>query len=168
MASRWTAWRNKKKTQKYSEYDRLYRQYDDDCESESEAEGDPAPESDLVEPQPDNKSDSEIEDDPVEGIEENVGASNVPLKYRLANFVLKFHLSVEATKELLGILRDEGLDVPMSRITLLETPKFSVVPKKIPPGEYVHFGIQRALSMLAGTPHFRGYTSSQLHKTHHR
>ncbi|XP_055546130.1 uncharacterized protein LOC129730648 [Wyeomyia smithii] len=60
---------------------------------------------------------------------EDIGRDSIaPLKYRLAWFVSDYRLSVAATRALLKILRDKGFDVPMSRMTRLETPNTVLLP----------------------------------------
>lgn len=78
--------------------------------------------------------------------------SNAPLKYRLAKFVVQYRLTVEATGALLSVLRDEGLDVPRTRTTLLETPRSAITPKRVHPGEYIHFGLKKTLTNLIDDP----------------
>lgn len=164
MTSRWTTRRNEIKKRRYEEIDEIFQKHLIDVQSnvdhtETGCVNDPVSDAEsgndkghtiyenleggheaFPEQEPEQESD----------VDEPSGAkSTVPLKYRLAQFVSEFRLSVEATAALLNILRDEGLDVPKCRVTLLETPKISIIPKRESPGEYIHFGIQRSLEGLA-------------------
>ncbi|KAJ8677097.1 hypothetical protein QAD02_012884 [Eretmocerus hayati] len=47
--------------------------------------------------------------------------------------------------ELLSILKDEGMDVPLTAKTLRRTRGVKTPIKKCPPGEYFHYGLQKAL-----------------------
>lgn len=70
------------------------------------------------------------------------------LRTKLAKFIRKHCLSREATRELLIILREEGLDLPLTRETLLGTPRRSIIPRECYPGEYHHFGISNSFKKL--------------------
>lgn len=104
--------------------------YDSDDGNESEFDFDPEGPGD-----PDvNEIDPEVE--------------QPSLKSKLAQFIRKNCLSREATRELLIILREEGLDLPLTRETLLRTPRRSIVPRECWPGEYCHFGVSKNLKRL--------------------
>ncbi|XP_039431072.1 uncharacterized protein LOC120414112 [Culex pipiens pallens] len=167
MTSPWTVRRRKRKMRRLNEYDEIFQSHLSLIEASADltesinmpADGfedipmgdasgyksqpqcqEPGEIENICEHQPENSNDP-VDDRP-----------SVPLKYRLAHFVSEFQLSVQATASLLGILRDEGLDLPMCRATLLETPQVPIVPKIEPPGEYMHFGIQSCLSRLSEDP----------------
>lgn len=92
----------------------------------------------------DSDFDPEVPGDPDVGIDPEVAS----LKYKLAQFIRKNCVSREATKELLIILRDEGLDLPLTRETLLKTPRRSIIPRECFPGEYYHYGLSKNLKRL--------------------
>lgn len=158
MASRWTVWRNKKK--RLEEIDEIYQHHlgviqasVDETGTNGIGVGNSRGDEPIGEP-PIEVVHPEIADEEQEsdGDEPGDAKPTLPLKYRLAKFVSEFRLSVEATRALLMVLREEGLDVPKSRVTLLETPQEPITPKREPPGEYYHFGIQECLARLSDDP----------------
>ncbi|XP_075156217.1 uncharacterized protein LOC142229537 [Haematobia irritans] len=76
-------------------------------------------------------------------------------KEKLRSWILKYQPSVASCRDLLQLLREEGLDVPLSVETLI-TSRDGFVKRTVHPGEYVHIGLKRnlqnALSYYDSTP----------------
>ncbi|XP_075162862.1 uncharacterized protein LOC142235495 [Haematobia irritans] len=76
-------------------------------------------------------------------------------KEKLRSWILKYQPSVASCRDLLQLLREEGLDVPLSVETLI-TSRDGFVKRTVHPGEYVHIGLKRnlqnALSYSDSTP----------------
>lgn len=64
---------------------------------------------------------------------------------KIAQWIIKNNISHNSSNELLSILKSENLPVPKDCRTLLKTPLLCNDIVNIPPGEYVHLGIEKGI-----------------------
>lgn len=97
----------------------------------------------------DDDDDDDDDNDEIDPENPDINIPEVPsLKSKLAHFIRKNCLSRDATNQLLIILREEGMDLPRTRETLLKTPRRSIFPRDCYPGEYHHYGVAKNLKRL--------------------
>ena len=86
----------------------------------------------------DNQSDEQASDD-----------TNLCLSAKLAKWVSDYNISRDATQKLLNILntsrQEEMNHLPLDPRTLLRTPEAPIETRKVPPGEYFHYRLEKAL-----------------------
>uniref|UniRef100_A0A1B0CHB2 Putative transposase domain-containing protein n=1 Tax=Lutzomyia longipalpis TaxID=7200 RepID=A0A1B0CHB2_LUTLO len=105
-----------------------FREYDDASSSECETEHELMSESD-------HNSDVDAEDDGIS-----------PLARNIAQYFIEDKTSRNMSEKLLRILREAGhTELPKCRSTLLGTPRDKISPRQVPPGEYIHFGLENTL-----------------------
>jgi hypothetical protein len=76
---------------------------------------------------------------------DNMKSAGQLFKAELANWATSHNVNHSSLDSLLTLLRRNGHDtLPKTARTLLKTPKFTVV-KQVPPGEYVHFGLENCI-----------------------
>lgn len=86
------------------------------------------------------------EDDNNEGAGDVIRDEEEIFKSTLARIVIKYKFSRDATNEILRFLKENGhAFLPITRETLLHTPKIPILVRKIGDAEYFHVGLQKAL-----------------------
>jgi len=82
---------------------------------------------------------------------DNVIPVYVPnIKEKLQQWVLESNTSKNNVNKLLKILQSEGLDLPTDVRTLMNTPRSHAI-VEIPPGTYIHFGLEKMLLYFIDT-----------------
>lgn len=73
------------------------------------------------------------------------GKSKIGFKVKFIKWAVKGHIHQVRLKELLEILREQGLDLPKDPRTLLRTSRDTVDVREVHPGVYVHLGLEFGL-----------------------
>ncbi|XP_053392143.1 uncharacterized protein LOC128554855 [Mercenaria mercenaria] len=90
----------------------------------------------------DNSSEIESDDDLINA--EAAESDEPTLREKLAEWATQNRLTRASVNELLGILREENLDLPKDARTLLQTPKEIPVENKCG-GKYAYFGLKKGI-----------------------
>lgn len=100
---------------------------------------------DIGDDHEDYDSDSSEEDDLSSDENTDLTENIKVLRFKLAQFVIRKCMSRNDTNELLHILREANINVPLKRHTLLNIQKEVTETHNVAPGQYIHLGLQNAL-----------------------
>lgn len=98
----------------------------------------------------------ELEDDQRD--QDDVGVQEyadeeLDLREKIRRYAIKHNLTYEAVSDLLKILNElPDVNLPKSYVTLMKTPRQKIASKYVPPGEYLHIGLEEVAKELAKMP----------------